>query len=169
MTTGKTIALTRWTFVGKVMSLLFNMMSRLVIAFLPRSKGLLISRLQALSTALQQFVNWELPDVQAGFRKSRRTRDQIANMYWIIEKAREFHKNIYFCFFDYAKAFDCVGYNKMWKILKGDGNTRPPYLSPEKPVCRSGSNRTRHATTDWFKIGKGVCQGCILSSCLFNL
>ena len=121
MTAVKTMTLTIRTFVSKVMSLLFNMLSRFVIAFLPRSKRLLISRLQALSTALQQFVNWELPDVQAGFRKGRRTRDQIANIRWIIEKAREFQKNIYFCFIDYAKASDCVDHNKLWKILKEMG------------------------------------------------
>ena len=88
---------------------------------------------------LQQYVNHELPDVQAGFRKGRGTRDQIANIRWIIEKAREFQKNIYFCFIDYAKAFDCVDHNKLWKILK-DRNTRPPDLPLEKPVFRSGSN-----------------------------
>ena len=84
-------------------------------------------------------MNHELPDVQAGFRKGRGTKDQIANICWIIEKAREFQKNIYFCFIDYAKAFDCVAHNKLWKILI-DGNTRPPDLPPEKAVCRSGSN-----------------------------
>ena len=82
--------------------------------------------------------NWELPDVPAGFRKGRGTRDQIANIHWIIEKTKELQKNIYFCFFDYTKAFDCVDHNKLWKILKGD--TRPSYLPPEKPVCRSRSN-----------------------------
>ena len=84
-------------------------------------------------------MNCELPDVQVGFRKVRETRDQIANILWIIKKAREFQENIYFCFIEYAKAFDCVDHNKLWKILKG-GNTRPPDLLPEKPVCRSGSN-----------------------------
>ena len=88
---------------------------------------------------LQQCMNRELPGVQAGFRKGRGTRDQNANIHWIIEKAREFQKNIYFCFIDYAKAFDCVDRNKLWKILQ-DGNTRPPDLPLEKPVCRSGSN-----------------------------
>ena len=93
-----------------------------------------------LQARLQQYLNHELPDVQAGFRKGRGTRDQIANICWIIEKAREFQKNIYFCFIDYAKAFDCVDHNKLWKILR-DGNIRPPDLPLEKPVCRSGSNR----------------------------
>ena len=95
--------------------------------------------LKLLQARLQQYVNHELPDVQAGFRKGRRTRDQIANIRWIIEKAREFQKNIYLCFIDYAKAFDCVDHNKLWKILQ-DGNSRPPDLPLEKPVCRSGSN-----------------------------
>ena len=84
-------------------------------------------------------MNRELPDVQAGFKKGRRTRDQIANIHWIIEKAREFQKNIYFCFIDYARAFDCVDHNKLENSSR-DGNTRPPYLLPEKYVCRSGSN-----------------------------
>ena len=92
-----------------------------------------------LQARLQQYVNCELPHVRAGFRKGRGTRDQTANIRWIIEKAREFQKNIYFCFIDYAKAFDCVDHNKLWKILK-DGNTRPPDLPLEKSVCRPGSN-----------------------------
>ena len=92
-----------------------------------------------LQGRLQQYVNWELPDVQGGFRKGRGTRDQIANIHWILEKAREFQKNIYFCFVDYAKVFDFVDQNKLWKILKRDGNTRLPYLPP-KPICRSRSN-----------------------------
>ena len=95
--------------------------------------------LKILQARLQQYVNRELPDAQAGFRKGRGTRDQIANIHWIIEKAREFQKNIYFCFIDDAKAFDCVDHNKLWKILR-DGNTRPPDLSLEKFICRSGSN-----------------------------
>ena len=94
--------------------------------------------LKILQARLQQYVNHELPDVQAGFRKGR-TRDQIANIRWIMEKAREFQKNIYFCFIDYAKAFDCINHNKLWKILR-DGNSRPPNLPLEKSVCRSGSN-----------------------------
>ena len=95
--------------------------------------------LKILQVRLQQDVNRELPDVQVGFRKGRGTRDQIANICWIIEKAREFQKNIYFCFIDYAKAFDCVDHNKLWKILR-DWNTRPPDQPLEKPVCMSGSN-----------------------------
>ena len=112
----------------------------------------------------------ELPDVQAGFRKGRGTRDQTANIRWIIEKAREFQKNIYFCFIDYDKAFDCVDHNKLWKILKEMGISdhlicllRNLYAGQEATV------RTGHGTADWFQIGKGVCQGCILSPCLFNL
>ena len=114
-------------------------------------------------------MNCEIPDVQAGFRKGRGTRDQIANIYWIIRKVREFQKNLYFCFIDYAKAFDCVDHNKLWKILKETGIPNHFYLLPEKLVCRSRRNRTGHGTTDWFQIGKAVRQGCILSPCLFNL
>ena len=94
-----------------------------------------ISATLILQARLQQYVNRELPDVQAGFRKGRGTRDQIANIRWIIEKAREFQKNIYFCFIDYAKAFDCLDHNKLWKILKSDGNTRPPYLPTSWEIC----------------------------------
>ena len=114
-------------------------------------------------------MNWELPDVQAGFRKGRGTRDQIANICWIIENAREFQKNICFCFIDYAKAFDCVDHNKLWKILKEMG--RPDHLTCLLRNLYAGQEvtvRTGHGTTDWFQIGKGVHQGCILSSCLFN-
>ena len=95
--------------------------------------------LKILQARLQQYVNHELPDVQAGFRKGRGTRDQIADIRWIIKKAREFQKNIYFCFIDYTKAFDCVDHNKLENSSR-DGSTRPPYLSPEKSVCRSRSN-----------------------------
>src|SRR5574337_1291432 len=112
----------------------------------------------------------ELPDVQVGFRKGRGTRDQIANIHWIIEKAREFQKNTYFCFIDYAKAFDCVDHNKLWKILKEMGI--PDHLTCLLRSLYAGQEatvRTGHGTTDWFQIGKGVCQGCILSPCLFNL
>ena len=126
--------------------------------------------LKILQARLQQYMNRELPDVQAAFRKGRGTRDQIANIRWIIKKARELQKNIYFCFIDYAKAFDCVDHNKLWKILKEMGIPdhltcllRNLYTGPEATV------RTIHGTTDWFQIGKEVHQGCILSPCLFNL
>ena len=95
--------------------------------------------LKILQARLQKYMNHELPEVQAGFRKGRGTRDQIANILWIIEKAREFQKNIYFCFIDYTKAFDCVDHNKLENSSR-DGNTRPPDLPLEKPICRSGSN-----------------------------
>ena len=126
--------------------------------------------LKILQARLQQYMNRELPDVQAGFRKGRGTRDQIANIRWIIEKAREFQKNIYFCFIDYAKDFDCVHHNKLWKILQEMGI--PGHLTCLLRNLYSGQEatvRTGHGTTDWFQIGKGVHQGCILSSCLFNL
>ena len=111
-----------------------------------------------------------LPDVQAGFRKGRGTRDQIANICWIIEKAREFQKNIYLCFIDYAKAFDCVDHNQLWKILKEmDIPDHLTCLLRNQYAGQEATVRNRHGTTDWFQIGKGVCQGCILSPCLFNL
>ena len=115
-------------------------------------------------------MNSELPDVQAGFRKGRGTRDQIANIRWIMEKGREFQKNIYFCFIDCAKAFDCVDHNKLWKILKEMGI--PDYLTCLLRNLYAGQEatvRTGHGTTDWFQIGRGVCQGCILLPCLFTL
>ena len=126
--------------------------------------------LEILQARLQQYVNCELPEVQAGFRKGRGTRDQIANIRWIIEKAREFQKNIYFCFIDYAKVFDCVDHNKLWKIFKEMG-------IPDHVTCllrnlyigQGATNGTRHGTRDWLQIGNGVHQGCILSPCLFNL
>ena len=125
--------------------------------------------LKILQARLQQYVKHELPDVQAGFRKGRGTRDQIANIRWIIKKTREFQKNIYVCFIDYAKAFDCVDHKKLQNSER-DGNTRPPDPPLEKPLCRSGSNTyIGHGTTDWFQIEKGIHQGCILSPCLFNL
>ena len=114
-------------------------------------------------------MNCDLPDVQAGFRKGRGTRDQIVNICWIIEKARELQKNIYFCFIDYAKTFDCVDHNKLWKILKEMGI---PYLTCLLRNLYAGQEatvRTGHGTTDLFQIGKGVHQGCILSPCLVNL
>ena len=120
--------------------------------------------LKILQARLQQYVNRELPDIQAGFRKGRGTRDQIVNIRWIIEKVREFQKNIYFCFIDYAKAFDGVDHNKLWKILKEIGI--PEHLTCLLRNLYAGLEarvRTGHGTTDWFQIGKGVCQGCILS------
>ena len=125
--------------------------------------------LKILQARLQQYVNQELPDVQAGFRKGRGTRDQIANICWIIEKARKFQKNIYFCFIDYAKAFDCVDHNKLWKMLKEMG-------IPDHLTCvlrnlyadQEATVRTGHGPKDWIQIGKEVCQDCMLSPCLFN-
>ena len=114
-------------------------------------------------------MNCELPDVQAGFRKGRGPRDQTANIHWIIKKAREFQKKIYFCFVDYAKAFDSVDHKKLWKILKQMGI--PDHLTCLLRNLYAGQEatvRTGHGTTDWFLIGKGVRQGCILSPCLFN-
>ena len=126
--------------------------------------------LKILQARLQQYVNPELPDVQAGFRKGRGTRDQIANIHWIIEKAREFQKNIYFCFIDYAKTFDCVDPNKLWKILQKMGI--PDHLTSLLRNLYAGQEatvRTGHGTTDWFEIRKRVHQGYTLSSCLFDL
>ena len=137
------------------------------IALIPHASKVMLKILQI---RLQQYMNSELPDVQAGFRKGRGTRDQIANIRQIIEKAREFQKNIYFCFIDYAKAFDCADHNKLWKILKEMGI--PDHLTCLLRNLYSGQEATvgtGHGTTDWFHIGKGVCQGCILSPCLFNL
>ena len=125
--------------------------------------------LKILQARLQEYVNRGLPDVQAGFRKGRGTRDQIANIRWIMEKAKEFQKNIYFCFLDYAKAFDCVEHNKLWKILKEMGI--PGHLACLFGNLYAGQEatvRTGHGTTDCFQIGKGVYQGCILSPYLFN-
>ena len=115
-------------------------------------------------------MNRELADGQAGFRKGRGTRDQIANIHWIIKKARELQKNIYFCFIDYAKPLDCVDHSKLWKILKEMGI--PDYMTCLLRNLYAGQEatvRTGHGTTDWFQIGKGIRQGCILSPCLFNL
>ena len=126
--------------------------------------------LKILQARLQQYLNHEFPDAQAGFRKGRGTRDQIANICWIIKKTREFQKCIYFCFIDYAKAFDCVDYNKMWKILKEMGI--PDHLTWLLRNLYAGQEakvRTGHGKTDWFQIRKGVHQGCILSPYLFNL
>ena len=126
--------------------------------------------LKILQARLQQYVNHELPDVQAGFRKGRGTRNEIANIGWIIKKEIEFQKNINFCFIDYAKAFDCVDHNNLLKIVKGMGI--PDHLTCLVRNLYAGEEatfRTGHRTTDWFQIGKGVRQGCILSPCLFNL
>ena len=126
--------------------------------------------LNILQVRLQQCMNRELPDVQAGFRKGRGTRDQLANIHWFIGKVKELQKNIYFCFIDYSKAFDYGDHNKLWKIHKEmeipDHLTcllRTPYTDQEATV------RTRHGKMDWIQIGKGVLQGYILSSCLFTL
>ena len=136
------------------------------LSLAPHASKIMLKILQA---RVQQYVNCEIPDVQSGFRKGRGTRDQIANIHWIIKKARECQKNIYFCFIDYAKAFVCVDHKKLWKILKEMGISdqltcllRNPYADQEATV------RTGHGTTDWFQIGKGLCQCCILSPCLFN-
>ena len=137
------------------------------IALISQASKVMFKILQA---RLQQYVNRELPDVQTGFRKGRGTRDQIANICWIIEKAREFQKNIYFCFIDSVKAFNCVHHKKLWKILGEMG-------IPDHLICllrnlyagQEATVRTGHGTIDWFQIGKGVHQGCILSPCLFNL
>ena len=125
--------------------------------------------LKIFQARLQQYMNRELPDVQAGFRKGRGTRDQIVNICWTIKKAREFQKNIYFCFVDYAKAFDCVDHNKLWKILTEMGI--PDHLTCLLRNLYAGQEatvRTGHGTTDWFEIRKGVWPGCVLSPFLFN-
>ena len=137
------------------------------IALISRASRVMIKIRQG---RLQQYVNCELPDVQARFRKGRGTRNQIANIYWIVEKPREFQKNICFCFIDYTKAFDCVDCHKLWKILQDMG-------IPDHLTCllrnlyadQEATVRTGHGTTNWLQIGKGVHQGCILSPCLFNL
>ena len=126
--------------------------------------------LKILQASAQQYMNGELPDVQAGFRKGRGTRDQIANNHWIIKKAREFQKNIYFCFIEHLKAFNCVDHNHLWKILQEMGI--PDHLTCLLRNLYAGQEatvRTGHGTLDWFQIRKGVRQGCILSFCLFNL
>ena len=125
--------------------------------------------LRIFQASLQQYMNWGLPDAQAGFRKGGETRDQIVSIHWIIEKARKFQKNIYFCFIDYTKAFD-LWISTNWKILKEMGI--PDHLTCLLRNLYAGQEatvRNRHGTMDWFKIRKGVCQGCILTLCLFNL
>ena len=133
------------------------------------SSHTLVNNTQNSPSQGSAIMNHEILEVQAGFRKGRGTRDQIANICWIREKTREFQKNIYFCFIDYVKAFDCVDHNKLWKILKEMG-------IPDHLICllrnlhagQEATAGTGHGTTDWFQIGKGVRQGCILSPCLFN-
>ena len=145
--------------------MLENVQTATQLALISHASKVMLKILQA---RLQQYVNHELPDVQARFRKGRGTRDQIASIHWITEKTREFQKNIYFCLIDYAKAFDCVDYNKMWKILKEMGI--PDHLTcllSNLYSCQETAVRNRHET-DWFQTGKGVPQGCILSPCLFN-
>ena len=123
-----------------------------------------------MSEYFQQFMNHELSDVQAGFRKGRGTRNQIANIHWIIEKAKELQNNIYFCFIDYAKAFNCVDHIKLWKIIKEMGIPgHLSYLLRNLYAGQEATGRIGHRTTDYFQIRKGVHQGCILLPCLFNL
>ena len=124
--------------------------------------------LKILQARLQQYMNHELPDVQAGFRKARGTIDQIAKICWITEKAREVQKNIHFCFIDFAKAFDCVDHNKLWKILQQmEISDHLTYFLRNLYAGQEATVRTENET-DWFQIGKGVHQGCIQSPCLFN-
>ena len=122
--------------------------------------------LKILQAWLQQYLNWELPEVQAGFRKGRGTRDQVVNIWWVMERAREFQKNIEFCFIDYSKAFDYVDHNKLCKNLRILG--RLICLLRNLYAGQEATGRTSHGTMDWFEIGKGVRQGCILLLCLFN-
>ena len=137
------------------------------IALIPHASKVMLKILHA---RLQYYMNRELPDVQTGFRKGRGIRDQIANICWIIEKAREFQKNIYFCLIDYARAFDCVDHNKLWKILK-------EMRIPDHLTCllrnlyagQEATVRTLYGTTDWFRIENEVPHSCLLSPCLFKL
>ena len=126
------------------------------------------SKLKTLQVRLQQYMNHELPDVQAGFRRGRGTRDQIANIHWIIKKVTEFQKNIYFCFIDNDKNFNCVDHNKLWKILKEMGIRDHLTLLRNLYAGQEAIVRAGHGTTDWFQVGKGVCQGCMLSPCLLT-
>ena len=142
------------------------MLNYCTIALISHASKVMLKILQA---RLQQYMNRELPDVQASFRKGRGTWDQIANICWFMEKAREFQKNIYFCFIDYAKAFDYVDHNKLWKIVKEIGiRDHLTWLLRNLYGGQEATVRTGYGITDWFQIGKGVHQGCILSSCLFN-
>ena len=126
--------------------------------------------LRVLQARLQQYMNHELPKVQTGFRKGRGTRDQIANIHWIIEKAREFQNDVYFCFIDYAKAFDCVDHKTLWKIFQEMGiSDHLTCLLINLYAGEEVTGRTGHGTTDWFKIRKGISQGCILIPYSFNL
>ena len=144
-----------------------NAQTTCTIALISHTSKIMLKIFQA---RMQQYVNGEHLDVQAGFKKGRGTRDQIANIRWIIEKAREFQRNIYFCYIGYAKAFDSVDHNKLWKILKQMGI--PDHLTCLLRNLYAGQEatvRTGHGSTDWFQIGKGVHQTCIVSPCLFNL
>ena len=126
--------------------------------------------LKILQARLQQYVNHELPDFQAGFREARGTRDQIANIHWIIKKARDFQKIIYFCFIDYTKDFECVDHSRLWEILKEMGIPEHlTYLLINPYAGQEATVRAGHGKTDWFQIGKGVYQSRILSPCLFNI
>ena len=136
------------------------------IALISRSSKVMFKILQV---RFQQYANWELTDAQAGFKKGRGTRGQISNICWIIEKTRELQKNIYFCFIDYANAFDCVDHNKLWKIQETEIPDLLTCLLRNQYSGQEATVRTGHGRTDWFQIGKGVRQGCILSPCLFNL
>ena len=136
------------------------------VTFISHASKVMLKILQA---RLQQCMNWEIPDVQAGCRKGRGTRDQIANICWIIEKAREFQKNIYFCFIDYTKAFDCVDHSKLWKIIQEMGiSDHLTCLQRNVYSCQEATARTGHGTTDRFQIEKKVHQGCISPPSLFN-
>ena len=144
-----------------------NNINYLTIALILHPSKVMIIILQA---RLQQYVNHELPDIQARFREGGGTRDQIANSRWNMGKTREIHKNIYLCFIDYTKAFDCVDHHKLWKILKEMGI--PDHLTCLLKNQYAGQEvivRTRHETTDWSQVGKGVLQDCLLPPCLFNL
>ena len=138
-----------------------RMLSYHTIALISHASKVMLNILQA---RLQQYVNRELQGVQTGFRKGRGTRGQIANIRWIIEKAKEFQKNIYFCFTDYAKAFDCLDHHKLWNILQAIGiPDHLTWLLKNLYAGQEATVRTEHGATDWYQIGKGVCQSCILS------